>query len=1129
MKKLLALLLALILAAGILPALAEAQEQEESVSLPAGGDVVEGFKVTEIRPYGIIGADLVLFEHERTGAKLLYIANEDNNRVFQLTFLTRMENDKGIPHVFEHGTLSGSAKYPSTSLWMNVAYQTYNTYMNAYTTDAMTCYPVASLSEAQLLKLADMYTDMCLNPDIMKKESIYRTEAWRYEMADAEAPLTYNGTVYSEMLGARTLARVANINANKVTFPGASVSYEYGGDPDVIPELTWQELKDYHDKYYHPSNCLAILYGEFEDYTLFLKMLNEAFAPFEKKEFSFEEPGYTRITEPAVSTFSYPVAEGTDTAAQTAIFYYILCPDMKGDTEQENLIDHACYLLGSAGSEMMKALQKAFPTGSFSVGRELAAPDDAIVFVATGMNEGDAERFRETVDTALAEAAENGFTEDLVDNLVTSMKFNAKLASESTDPVGGTIQKIAYDYAVTGNIFREPEEYEALYSIGDENAEGKLSGAISRWLLNPELYTLTSTSPAPGEKEKHDAALAETLAGIKAEMSEEEISAIVEATNAAPAEEDNTELIAQLTAVDVHTLPEEYRTYELTDTTGEDGVRRIEAEAGVDGISFVMLNLDAAALPQEDIHYMRLFTRLLGNMDTDRHTRDELMRLIPRYLYDSTFGVFVSGWKNEYHPYMVAEWYSLDEDLESGYALAEEILYHTQFTDTQMLTERIAAQKNSVRSQINSAPYNVLLYRQIAQSRPESSDLYFSYLNYLDYYAFLEKTEQLMAEHPEEVTAGLERVQKFFANRSGAIAATAGNERSLAMHRNLTDAFFAKLEDTPREPAEYAFPVPSAREGLIVDNNVQFNMISAPWDAIDPEADGLSYSALGSLVTDQLMLPVLRDQKGAYGAYCASTNEDLYLYTYRDPNVAESFSFMDTLPDLVSAMDCSQEMINGYILSTYSSLAQSDGELAGAISALNNRISGVPENMVLKAMKALKATTPETMKAFAGEIALLLNTGIRGTAGSAAAVNANADIYETVLNPFNAKDLSSAEMDDLAEDNAHYQAITACMEAGMMAPVSETHFGTEDGATAGDFLGGFYLLVGGPSRDPEACRQLLADNGLMDASLDLATPLTEGFCCDLLTAVGATITTDTPEKEMTRGDLADLFSMFLGE
>ena len=129
MKKLLAFFLTLALLAGILPSLAETDP--ETVPLPAVGDVVEGFEVKEIRAFGMIGAQLVLFEHQKTGAKLLYIANEDTNRAFQLTFPTRPVDNTGLPHVFEHSTLSGSAKYPSTSLWMNLAYQTYNTYMNA--------------------------------------------------------------------------------------------------------------------------------------------------------------------------------------------------------------------------------------------------------------------------------------------------------------------------------------------------------------------------------------------------------------------------------------------------------------------------------------------------------------------------------------------------------------------------------------------------------------------------------------------------------------------------------------------------------------------------------------------------------------------------------------------------------------------------------------------------------------------------------------------------------------------------------------------------------------------------------------------------------------------------------------
>ena len=128
MKKLLSLLLALALFVSVLPALAEPApaDTDEAVGLPAVGDVVEGFEVKEIRPFEMVGADLVLFEHQKTGAKLLYIANEDTNRAFQLTFPTRPVDNTGLPHVFEHSTLSGSAKYPSTALWFNLVYQSYS-------------------------------------------------------------------------------------------------------------------------------------------------------------------------------------------------------------------------------------------------------------------------------------------------------------------------------------------------------------------------------------------------------------------------------------------------------------------------------------------------------------------------------------------------------------------------------------------------------------------------------------------------------------------------------------------------------------------------------------------------------------------------------------------------------------------------------------------------------------------------------------------------------------------------------------------------------------------------------------------------------------------------------------------
>ena len=1130
MKKLLSLFLALAMLPGVVSAPADALAEEAENGLPAVGDIVEGFEVREIREYGLIGAQLVLFEHQKTGAKMLYIANDDTNRAFQLTFPTRVTNDRGLPHVFEHATLSGSEKYPSAALWLNASMQAYNIDMNAYTTDTMTCYPIASLFEAQLLKLADFYTDSCLHPNILTDERIYRTEAWRYEMADADADLSYNGTVYSEMKDTVTLDSAALTAAKKATFPGASVSYQYGGDPDFIPEMTWEELKEYHDKYYHPSNCIAYLYGSFEDYTAFLKLLDEAFAPYEKAEFSFEEPDYARITEPVVSSFAYPAAAGTDTTNQTAIYYYILCPGMKGDIEQERLIDHACDLLNDPASPLMQTLEQTFPAGSFSLGRELAAPDDAIVFTASGLNDGDAELFRQTVDSALVDAARNGFAAELVDNTVTALKYNARLACEDSDPVTGIINNLACYYAASGNVFCYQENYEALNNIEAENSEGKLAGAVARWLVDPALYTLTTGSPVPGQLKVHDAELAAKLAEIKAGMSKEEIRAIVEATNAVPEEDDPSAMPADLTAVTAATLPEEVKEYDLRDETDENGLRRIEVVAGVDGISHISLYLDAAAMPQEDILYMQLFTHLLGSMDTDRHTWQELSPLITRYLYFNTFRISAIGWKNNYHPYAVTRWIALDEDLEAGYSLAEEIMFHTQFTDTETLLERITAEKDRVRGDISRSPYQIMLYRQLGITNPP--DRFYSYISHLDYYTFLNQLEQAMQENPEEVVSRLAQVQQFLADRAGAVTTVAGNETSIALNRPLADAYYGKLENNPREPVSYELPAAAKKEGLILDANIQYNSVAVPWPDIAPEENGNEYTALFDLIRDQLLYPGLLDRAGAYDVFCSADDEMMYLITYRDPNVAETFAYFDSLPDLIDALTVDREMLENYIISTYSYLALSTGELTGAEELATNHFCGMPDDHRLQSMRSVKAATPDAMKKLAGYVADMLNTGVRGTAGSADAINANADMYDVILDPFNVED---AGITDVPEDHPNAAAIAAIMDAGAMTADGGA-FRPGDPAALGDLAYAFYVLaLGSVPPDADSAYQTFIQYGFLQDGGNVSDELTWDILNDqtkyfLNTGFGFDLTeTFSGEGDVaTRGELAGiLYHIFL--
>ena len=1130
MKKLLSLLLALALFVSVLPAIAEPApaDTDEAVGLPAVGDVVEGFEVKEIRPFEMVGADLVLFEHQKTGAKLLYIANEDTNRAFQLTFPTRPIDNTGLPHVFEHSTLSGSAKYPSTGLWFNLIYQSYQTYMNAYTMDAMTSYPIASLSEEQLLALADFYTDCCLHPIVKEREDIYRTEAWRYEMEDMDSPLTLNGTVYSEMTGAMDLRESALDNANLVTFPGAALTFNYGGKPEAIPEMTWDALKNYHDTYYHPSNCIAYLYGSFEDYTVFLKLLDEAFSPYEKKEFSFTDSGYTRITEPVVTSVPYAVAEGTDTANQSTIYYYIICPGLKENKAQQRAADHVWELLGNSGSLLMQNLKKAFPSGSFSCGRELAAPDDALVFVANNVNKEDAEAFRTVVNDSLKQIAQDGFDTVQLDSIVTAKLLNNKLALESGEPVDTVINNLAYAYAVTGNPFDYVESTEDQANIMDENAQGLLTAAISDWYVDPELYTLTTTYPEPGLKEKQDAALAEKLAEIKAGMTDEEKQAIIDATHAEPEEDENAEMIAALTPVTVADLPEEVREYAITDETGEDGVRRMNAVAGVDGVGKVDLYFDARTLPQEDIHYLRLFTRLLGQLDTDAHSKEELAVLMDRYLMSRTIGVDTCNTpeKDDVIAYLIAEWVALDDDLAAGYDLMKEILFHTQFTDLQTLSERITAQKAYVRNSINNNPYVALYSRQEGVGDPRSR--YYDYLNYTSYYAFLEELEAQMASEPETVVARLQNIQSFFTNRSGAVATFAGNEASIAVNAPLVDTFFADIASEEREYPAYDLPVPPIREAVSVDGNIQYNCNCAAFSQIGVEPD-YSLNVIGSLIADQLLIPVLRDQMGAYSVWCGTDGDyAMYLISYRDPNVKATFDLYDSIPEKLAAMELTQEQIDGYIMQQYSSLAKPAGELGGAVTAMTNILHRRPADEKLQQMRAYKSVTPESVKAAAEAYAKLMEKGCRGTVGPIGTLQANSDLYDAIQNPFHTEDLSQVSFSDVAEDNEHHDAIYAAFTSGMMAAKEEGLFAPDEPATVGDFLGGLYMLIGGGSNDPDACKETLVGYGLVAADQDLNAELHEDLLCGLLTAIGAEMTTDTPDAAVTRADLADLFVQLSG-
>ena len=220
------------------------------------------YEIIEHRPLPDLKSEGALLRHKKSGARVLLISNDDENKVFNIGFRTPTTNSTGVPHIMEHTVLCGSEKFPTKDPFVELVKGSLNTFLNAMTYPDKTVYPVASCNEKDFQNLMDVYMDAVLHPNIYKYEEIFRQEGWNYHLEEADGELSYNGVVYNEMKGAFSSPDgVLDRMILNSLFPDTTYANESGGDPDVIPELTYEEYLNFHRTYYHPSNSYIYLYG----------------------------------------------------------------------------------------------------------------------------------------------------------------------------------------------------------------------------------------------------------------------------------------------------------------------------------------------------------------------------------------------------------------------------------------------------------------------------------------------------------------------------------------------------------------------------------------------------------------------------------------------------------------------------------------------------------------------------------------------------------------------------------------------------------------------------------------------------------------------------------------------------
>lgn len=969
------------------PVASEAPEEEKM--LPAVGDEFSGFVVKKIIPMEMLGSTGVLFEHSKSGATLLYLANKDINRAFQIAFKTPALDDKGKPHVFEHMTICGSQKYPDANLFFPVINRTYSTFVNAFTYGGMTVYPVASLSEDQLMRMMDYYLSGVFEPLLYTEPRLVEREAWRYELPDADGAINIAGTVYSEMQGALTLDARAMYNTPKTLYKDSLTAHVSGGIPEDIRTLSYDELVTFHDTYYHPSNALITLYGDL-DYEKILEYIDKEYlSKYEKKDIYIERGVIEPFTKTEYATFEAPVEAGANTENASVISYAFA---LNGASEEDYFaMEMLSGVLSQESSLLMQALREKLPEASVNIFTDFDCPSAPYLSISvSGIDEEDREVLVSAVDEALGKMAVEGVSGDALDSVLAVRKMQLMATPEDTDLGVNAGMVISLGWVYFDNV----EYYTNFENVVSSMTLERANELLNKYLVSNAHRAVVLTKPAAGLTEKNADALARELADKKAAMSKEEVQTMAQEAkefaqwSSAPVSE---EIIGQIADVDVANLPEELQHFDVKEET-DGGVRYMSAEAEVGDIFSGTLLLDGSTIPVDKLQDVQLYLQLLGNLDTAKHSMEELSTLLPRYLNGMGASLYsAKPYDDASELYSIRmSWIGLGEDVKQSMSLLKEIVYETDLSDIETIKSILNRYSTDFRQAVEE-PLSIQLGR--CNAMMNNADAYAEYVSNYAFYDYMQNMIELAETDPAQLQARLESAREIVNNKNGAIVMCAGNGKAISAYREELPALFADMSDEEREKVDYSsLRLPRQNEALVNNSTVQMNLLI---DAAN------SYSGkdivINNMISDRYMTPQLRNALGAYGAYATGSKFMNVLYTYRDPNLAGSFDIFAKLPEYLRATEFTQEDVDSYIIGSYSSLSRPEGALSGASEAMERKLMGLSDEMRLQWQKDAKATTPEDVKAAAEIFEALVQNGIKSSSGTAAHLEQGGDLFDELI------------------------------------------------------------------------------------------------------------------------------------
>ncbi len=969
---------------------------------------LNAYEVLEQRPLDDLHSEGCILRHKKSGARIAVIANDDDNKVFYVGFRTPPEDSTGVPHIIEHTVLCGSDKYPVKDPFVELVKGSLNTFLNAMTYPEKTIYPVASCNDKDFQNLMSVYMDAVFHPNIYKYQEIFKQEGWHYELEDEDSPITINGVVYNEMKGAFSSADdVLQRQILNSLFPDTPYRNESGGDPDFIPDLTYEAYLDFHRRYYHPCNSYIYLYGDM-DVAEKLRWLDEEYlSHYEKITIDSAIREQKPFAKPVELVKKYPISS-TETEEDNTYLSYNLVVGTVLDKKLYLAFDILDYALVSApGAPVKKALLDAGIGKDITGGYDSGTMQPIFSFIAKNANGSQKEEFLSVIRETLKQQVKDGIDKKALLAGINGSEFRYREADFGQFPKGLLYGIQCLDSWLYDDMqpFMHLEASETYRFLKEQVKTDYFEQLIQTYLLDNPHASVVVIEPEKGLNAKKEEQLAKKLAAYKESLSKEEIQQLIADTKhlkqyqEEPSPREDLEKIPMLCREDM-----KREAAPLINQEREvDGVTVIHHSMFSNGIAYLRFLFDIRDFAVEDIPYVGLLKYVLGYVDTEHYGYAELSNEINIHTggIGCSFGVYphMSGEEQMKVMFEVKTKVLMEELPEAG-KLITEMIKTSILSDEKRLLEILGQLKSRLQASLSSVAHSVASMRAMS---------YFSraayYQDAVGGILFEQKIADL-AEHFEEKKADLiakleELTRRIFTPERMSVSVVCEEKDFEAVGREigqLKQALYPSEGSTVRNLPPLVLE--QKNEGFTDASKVQYVARTGNFKRHGFEYNGALRILKVIMGYDYLWINI-RVKGGAYG--CMNSymrNGDTYFVSYRDPNLEKTNEIYDGIPEYLENFTADERDMTKYIIGTVSDLDTPLNPNAKGARSMTALLQGITQEDLQRERDEVIGATEKDIRALKDMIASVLEEHNLCVIGNEEKLNEQKELFTELKNIF---------------------------------------------------------------------------------------------------------------------------------